>query len=153
MGRSRYGRRLARPRERAARRPHLGRGLAVDVGHSLLDEPLGELVQPIVIVRRVVAVLAPVEPKPTHRRRNGVLELDIFLDGVGVVETQIAVAAILGGEPEVEADGLRVTIVQIAIGFGWKASNHFAAVLARAIVLGDDGAKKIGSGRWPARRP
>ncbi len=87
MGRSRYGDGLAGRRERAARRTHLGRGLAVDVGLSLQDEPLGKVVEPVVVVGRVVAVLAPVEPEPAHRRRYGVLELHILLDRIGVIET------------------------------------------------------------------
>ena len=57
------------------------------------------------------------------------LVLDVLLDRIGVVEAQMAGAAVLGGEPEIEADRLGVTDMQSTVGLRWKASDHSPAVL------------------------
>ena len=45
----------------------------------------------------------------------------LFLLGIRVVEAQVGLAAELVGQPEVQADGLGVPDVQIAVGLGRKA--------------------------------
>ena len=52
-------------------------------------------VEVVVVVRRVVAMLAPVVAQPAHRLRDRVLVLDVLLERVGVVEAQVAAAAVL----------------------------------------------------------
>ena len=46
------------------------------------------------------------------------------LVGIGVVEAQVAAAAELLGDAEVEADRLGVADVQVAVGLGRKARHH-----------------------------
>ncbi len=52
------------------------------------------------------------------------------LAGVGVVEAQVAAAAELLGDAEVEADGLGVADVEVAVGLGGKARAHGVALAA-----------------------
>ena len=138
--------------QRAARRAHFVGTLAVDVGEPLPDEPLGELVEPVVIIRRVVAMHSPVESQPAHRIRDRILVLDIFLGRIGVVVPEVADAAVFRGEAEIEADRLGVSVVQVAVRLGRKTRDDAAPVLAGAHVLGDDGPQEIGRGRRRAIR-
>lgn len=58
--------------------------------------------------------------------------VDVFLLlllRVGVVEAQVAYAAVFFRQLEVEPDALGVADVQVAIGFGWKARTHPGRVL------------------------
>ena len=145
--------RPARLGQRAAKRAHLRRGRAVHVGEVVLDEPLGEIVELVVVVGRVIAMRAPVETEPAHRFGDRRLELDVFRRRVGVVEAEVAAAAVLRGQAEIQDDGLGVSVVQITVRLGRKARDHLAAVFARSVVLGDDGAQEIGRRRGRSRRP
>ena len=155
--RLRYGLGLPGLGQRAAQRAHLVGRRALHVGEVVLDEPLGERVELVVVVGRVVAVGAPVEAEPAHRVGDRRLEFDVLLRRIGVVEAEVAAAAVLGGEAEIQDDRLRVTVMQVAVGLGRKPRDDLAAVFAGAIVLGDDGAQEIGRrrarrGRRRARR-
>ncbi len=66
-----------------------------------------------------------------------------FGQRVGVVEAKVAVAAVLLGHAEVEADRLGVADVQIAVRLRGKTGHDAAAVLARAEVVLDDLADEI----------
>jgi hypothetical protein len=50
--------------------------------------------------------------------------------GIGVVEAQVALAAVAFREAEVQADRLRVSKVQVAVRLRRKARLHAAVVLA-----------------------
>ena len=50
--------------------------------------------------------------------------------GVGVVEAQVAHASVGGRDAEVQANGLGVADVQVAVGFGREAGLYPAVVLA-----------------------
>jgi len=118
--------------------------LAVHVGVPALDQRLGELVEPVEVIGGVVLVLAPLEAEPLRRVLDGVDVLLLLLDRVGVVEAQVADAAVLPGEAEVEADRLGVAEVQVAVRLGRKARDD-ALVLARGEVRLDDLADEIGA--------
>ena len=70
----------------------LGRQV-VDVGLAGLDQLDGPLVELLEVVGGEVQVLAPVEAEPAHVLLDGVDVLLLLLDGVGVVEAQVAAAA------------------------------------------------------------
>ena len=89
----------------------------VDVGDALANQRFGVLIQLLVVVRRVVLAIVPVEAEPLDVVLDRVDVLDVFLDRVGVVEAQVAVAAELAGDAEVEADRLGVPDVQVAVRF------------------------------------
>ncbi len=135
--------RLPRFGQRPAQRAHFLRRRALDVREPLRDEPLGEFVETLVVVGRVVAKLPPVESEPAHRLGDRILELDVLLDRIRVVIAQMALAVVFGGEAEIEDDRLRVSVVKISVGLGRKPRDDPPAVLAGPVVLGDDRAQEI----------
>ena len=62
----------------------------------------------------------PVVAEPADIALDRVDVLLLFLDGVGVVEAQVAAPAELRGNPEVQRDRLRVADVEVAVGLGRK---------------------------------
>ena len=91
------------------------------------DAPFGEVPEVLEIVA-CIADLSPLEAQP----------LDVFLDSlhvfrvlllwVGVIHSQVADATELLGDAEVHGDGLGVTDVEVAVGFGREAGLQSAAV-------------------------
>ena len=102
----------------------------------------GIIVQLLEIVRGEEQPVLPVEPQPPDVGHDGIHILHFFLAGVGVIEPEVADAVEFGGDAEVEADGLGVADVEVAVGLRRKAGHH-PAVLARGQVVGDDLADKI----------
>ena len=147
------GARLTRLGECAAIFANLVGVQAADVGVPLLNQLLGPLVQLLEIVRGVELAIVPTEAQPADVLFNGVDVLDVFLGGIRIVEAEVALAAELLGDAEVEADRFRVPDVQIAIGLGRKAGHHFATVLAGLLILGHDRADEVErGGRGGGRR-
>ena len=101
------------------------------------------MIELLVIIGRVVLAIVPVKAQPLDVVLDRVDVLDVFLDRIGVVEAQVAVAAELVGDAEVEADRLGVPDVQVAVRFRWKARDHTAAVFSGGHIGGDDLANKI----------
>ena len=116
---------------------------AAYVRAAALDELHGEAVQFLEVVGGVVQTLAPVEPEPPDVVLDGFDVAGVLLGGVGVVETQVAAAAELTGDAEVEADGLGVADVEKAVGLGREACHHPAGVPAGGHVVPDDGADEV----------
>ncbi len=121
-------------------------GEVVDVGLSGFDELDGPLVELGEVVGGV-AEAVPLEAQPADVFLDGVDVLLLFFFGVGVVEAQVGLAAELVGEAEVDADGLGVADVEIAVGLGGKAGlDDGVAEFFGADVLGDDVAEEVGGG-------
>ncbi len=103
---------------------------------------------PLVELAEVVGGVAealPVEAEPAHVVLDGVDVLLLFFLGIGVVEAQVGFAAELVGEAEVDADGLGVADVEVAVGLGRKAGLDVGvAVFFGAHVFGDDVAEEVG---------
>ena len=133
----------ARRGEGAPRGADLLGALVVDVGLAGLDQLFGEIVELVKVIGGVEAILAPVEAQPAHVFLDGVDVFDIFLGGVGVVEAQVALALIIAGQAEIQADALGVADVQIAVGLGGKTGDHPPAPFARGHVFVDDVADKV----------
>ena len=95
---------------------HLLRRQLTDIGQPLLDEGHSALVHLLKVVRCIVKPIAPVKAQPMDVLLNGLHILHILLGGVGVVHTEIAQSAILLGGTEVDAQGLAVANMQVAIG-------------------------------------
>ena len=129
-------------RERAAVLADLIGGQVVDVGQPVPDQVDGPFVELLEVVRGVVEVLAPVEAQPAHVGLDGVDVLLLLLGGVGVVEAQVAAAAELAGDAEVEADRLGVADVQVAVGLRREA-RHDGGVPPAAQVVGHDVADEV----------
>jgi len=81
---------------------------AIDVRQALVDQLDGAVVDASEVVRCVELALRPVEAEPAHVALDRLDVLGVFLDRVGVVEAQIAQAAELGRDAEVQTDRLRV---------------------------------------------
>ena len=124
--------------QRAARGAHFLGALFVDVGVAGGDQILRRQVHGIEVVAGVVQVLGavgdPAEAQPAHRVEDRIDVLLLFLFRIGVVEAHVADAAVIAREAEVEADGLGVAEVQVAVGLGRKARADFRRIARRARV-------------------
>src|SRR6266851_5217988 len=89
-------------------------------------------------------MLAPIEAEPADVFLDRVDVLLLFLDRIGVVEAQMAAAAELLGDPEVERDRLRVANVEVSVRLGREA-GHDLRDPALAHIGGDDLADEIAS--------
>ena len=144
--RSRYGPRYARRRHGAAIRADLLLGLRVDVRLPSLHEVLGELVQLLEVVARV-ELLVPLEAEPLDVALDGLDVLDVFGERVRVVEAQVAAAAELLRDAEVEADRLHVADVREAVRLGREARRDRAAEATGRDVVGDHLSDEVFAGR------
>ena len=134
---------LARLGQGAAVGADLLGGEVVHIGLSLPDQLLGPLVELLEVVGGIVEVLAPVEAEPADALLDRFDVLHLFLGRIGVVEAEVAAAAEIAGQAEVEADGLGMADVQIAVRLRRKAGDD-GLVLAALQVLVDDGADEVG---------
>ena len=101
------------------------------------------------IIRGEKQPVFPVEAQPLHISHDRFDILHLLFGRIGVVETQVAFAAVFLGQAEVQADRLGVADMQIAVRLRRKAGVHPALVLAAAQVFLDDGADKVGGRRGP----
>lgn len=72
----------------------------------------------------------PFEAQPRDVLLDGLHKIFVLLLRIGVIEAQVARAAELLRHPEVEADGLGVADVQVAVGLRREPRRHSAAVRA-----------------------
>ena len=128
--------------QRAAVLPHLVGRQTVDVRQTAFDQRHGELIQAFEIIRRV-QLFRPLESEPPDVLFDRIHVLDVFLDRIGVVESQVAGATVLHRHTEVEADRFGVADVEIAVGFRWKSRRDTSAVLPGRDVVLDDCADEV----------
>ena len=110
-------------------------------GSAIADQLERALVQHAEIVRGV-AQFVPLEAEPVHVVLDRLDVLDVFLGRIGVIETQMADAAEIVGDAEVQADRLGVSEMQIAVGFRREAGDD-VVVLPGLLVLGHDLANEV----------
>ena len=99
------------------------------------------------------AMVGPAGDEPLDVGDDGLDVFDLLLGRVGVVEPQVAHAAVLPGDTEIQADGLCVTEVQVAVGLGREAGDDLLVAFGGDI-LRDDFSDEItgcGSGGGRAR--
>ena len=114
-GASRYGLSFPGSVSVPAIRAHLLGGQAVDVGQALRDEMHRVGVELLEVVGGEVRLVVPGEAQPADVFLNRVDVLDVFLGRIRVVEAQVAGAAELLRDAEVQADRLGVADVQVAV--------------------------------------
>ena len=124
-------------REVAAIFLHFVGGLAVDVGVARGDEVFGAGVHLVEVVGGVERLAAEIRSQPAHRVDDRIDVLLLFLLRVGVVEAQVAVAAVFLRQAEIEQDGLGVPQVQVAVGLGGEARADLDVFSRRQISLND----------------
>ncbi len=129
-------------RDRATALPDALLALRIHVRLAGLDQPLGNLVQPLEVIAGE-ALLVPLESEPADVVPDGVDVPEVFGGRVGIVEPQVAAARELGGDPEVETDGLGVPDVQVAVGLGREPGVDRPAEAAAGHVRGDLLAQKV----------
>ncbi len=133
-------------REIAAVGLHVVGALLVHIGQALLDQVLGRAVHEVEVVAGEVQVLVtvgflPAEAQPMDGIDDAVHVLLVFLLGIGVVEAQVAGALVVARQAEVQADGLGVAHVQVAVGLGREACADLRHVhLALVVVVAITGA-------------
>jgi hypothetical protein len=88
------------------------------------------------------ARVRPAGDQPAHVADDGVNILDILLDGIGIVETQVALSVLLPRDAEIQADRLGVADVQVPIGFR-RESGHDLRVLPGCDVGRDNVTDKV----------
>ena len=92
------------------------------------------------------AVVGPAADERVYVGDDGIDVLDIFLGRVGVIHAEVALAGIFAGDAEIEADGLGVADVQVAVGLGRETRDDLGVTLFRDM-LRDDVADEIARGR------
>ena len=118
----------------------------VHIGLALEDELLGVFVKLVEIVGGVEFTVPPFAAQPLHVLADGIHIFGVFLDGVGVVEAQVAHAAELARHAEVQADRLGMPQMQVAVGFRRKARVHLTPETTRRVVVHDAGADEVHTG-------
>ena len=118
------------------------------------DQVFGHVVQLVEVVAGIVQVfclLLPAETQPLDRIDDRVDVFLLFLFRIGVVEAQVAAAAVIAREAEIEADRLGMADVQVAVRLGREAGDHIrqaVALIGAGLQVGlDDRAQEVGSGR------
>ena len=111
-------------------------GEVADVGLAVADEGLCELVHAVEQVGGVEESVAPVEAEPAHVLLDGADVVLVLLGGVGVVHAEVAGAVEELRHAEVDADGLGVADVEIAVWLGREARDDGAVVGAGGEVVG-----------------
>ncbi len=116
----------------------------VDVRLAGLDQLHRPRVQLVEIIGGVEHAIAPVGAQPACVGDDRVDVLLLFLLGIGVVKAQVGLPAELFCQPEIQADRLRVTDMQVAVGLGRKAGLHASVVLVGLQVVEDNVANEVG---------
>ena len=134
---------LARLGERAAVLADLVGRQAVDVGQAGRGSGAGRSRRAPRSSRTRRAGSVQSKPSHVHVGLDRVDVLDVFLGRVGVVEAQVAAAAELAGDAEVQADRLGVADVQVPVRLRRKARRDAPRMTRRPDVLRDDRANEV----------
>ena len=100
---------------------HLLAGQIVHIGLALGDQLLGVLVALVKVVAAVEDAAVGVGTQPVQILDDAVDVLLAFAGGVGVVQTQVELAAVLVGNGPVDVDRLGAADVQVAVGLRREA--------------------------------
>ena len=131
--------------QRAAIFAHLVGIEITDKGLAVLDQLDRTSIEHLEIIRGM-PLLGPVEAQPAHVFADRLDILDVLARGVGVIETQIAGAAEITRDAEIQADALGMAEMQVAVRLRRKARLHDTGMLAAGLIGDDDLADEIGRG-------
>ena len=120
---------------------HLVAGQVIDVGLSLEDELLGVLVALVEVVAAVEDAAVGVGTQPVQVLDDAVDVLLTLASGVGVVEAEVELAAVLVGDGPVDIDGLGAADVQVAVRLRREAGMDLADLAFGEVGVNDLGQK------------
>ena len=83
------------------------RTLLIHISPALFDQPYGKIPEFLEVVAGIIDV-SPLEPQPLDVILDALDILCIFLDGVGIVETEVTDTTVFLGQAEVDGNGLRM---------------------------------------------
>jgi hypothetical protein len=96
-----------------------------------LDRPLIKLAEVVRCIKQSI----PMEAEPLYVFFDRFDILDVFLFRIGVVETQVCVSPELVRVSEIDADGLGVADVKVAVRLWREASLHTSVVFVRVAIF------------------
>jgi hypothetical protein len=131
-----------RLRQRAPVPPDIVAVLAVDVREPLFDQHHGIVEELLEIVGGEVKS-GPLEPEPADVLFDRLDVFHVFLGGVRVVEAQVARAAEVARDAEIQTDRLRVPDVQVAVRLRRKSRGDTTIVLSGLEVFRDEGSDEV----------
>jgi len=77
----------------------------------------------------------PIETEPADIILNGFDKFQRLTGGIGVVHAQVAGPFVLGGNAEIETNGLRMSYVKIPVRFGRKTGGYTPVFARLQVVL------------------
>ena len=117
--------------------------LVIHIGQPLLNQVGGKVVELFKVIGGKILPVFPVKSKPVNVLLDGIHKLHILLGGIGIVETEIALSAILLSYTKIETDGLGMTNMKVAVGLRRKACMHPFIIPAAANIFLNHGLNKI----------
>ena len=106
----------------------LFRSLLIYISISLLYHTQCQIIQLREIIRCIIKTISPVKAQPVNIFHNRIDIFHIFPGRIGIVKTQITCSSIFRGNPEIHANSLCMTYMQIAVRLGRKPSIQTPAV-------------------------
>ena len=95
-------------------------GTVINISQSLFYQRNGEVVYRIKIIRGI-QLIGPLKAQPFYVGFYAVNIFNFLFGGVGIIKTQVGLAAILNAKAKIEADAFGMANMQVAIGLGRKA--------------------------------
>ena len=93
----------------------------IDKGFSVFDELESVFIELKKIVRGIELPVLPVEAEPSNVFFDGLDVFDILFAGIRIVKTQVAESLVVFCESEIKTDGLRMSDMEVAVGFRGEA--------------------------------
>ena len=114
----------------------------VYIREAFPDQLDRKLIEPLEVIGSI-QLRGPTEPEPADIVLDGRDVFDVLFRRVRVIEAEVAGAAVLFSDAEVQADGFRVTDMQVPVRFGREARANTAMVFPRSHIVGDDATDEV----------
>ncbi len=102
----------------------------IHIGPAFPYQLYRTVIEPLEIIRGIEEPLIPVKPQPAHILDYRSDILLFFFKWIGIIKPEVAEAAVFIRYPEVQADGLGMPDVKVAIGLRRKSGMHPASIFA-----------------------
>ena len=103
--------------------------LLVHISLTLLDKTDSQVIELLEVIRSIIDI-APTESEPSDILLDGIDVFYIFLDRVGVIETEVADAVVFLGDTEVHAYSFDVADMQVTVRLRRKTCLNTSVVHA-----------------------